>query len=123
MRGNRQRRGPLPFWRKPNWMVPIIVAALNTAALIVVSMSSRRSTTIVASFPSTGASAVTVAATAPTPVNVLGTSIAHDTWNLGGAGVPGGALDVVCDHASNLRVELRSAGTTATTVLCPTSGP
>ena len=107
----RRVRSALPFWRKPNWMVPIIVAALNGGAIVGVAQVTSRP--------------VSPVSTAGQGGTVLGNQLSRtpDTWDLTAVGHAGEELSVACDLVANVQVELRTSATTLVAVMCPTPTP
>lgn len=116
----RAARPSLPFWRKPNWMVPIFVAALNAVAVIGVAHVTASNVNPLRSSSGSGSATVT----APDD-NVLGgrADRTPDVWDLSAVGHDGEQLSMGCEQASNVTVALRTGSTTVTAVMCPFPAP
>lgn len=99
---------PLPVWRKPNWMVPIIVAALNAVAMFGVAHVTASSVNPLRSSRSDDG-------------QVLGDKVTNDTdvWDLRSGGFEVDRLAMDCAQATNVAVAIRTDTTTVTAVMCP----
>jgi hypothetical protein len=106
----RASHEPLPFWKKPNWVVPMVVAGLNCLAIVGVAHVTARDITTLR--PSDDAS-------------VLERRISRttDTWDLTTFGTPPEAVLLDCEQYTNVTVAVRTPVTTFSAVLCPSPAP
>lgn len=105
----RADRPPLPFWRKPNWMVPLIVAALNSLAMFGVAHVTASRVNPLRSSTGRGDDQVLSGRAVRT----------EDTWDLQAGGFEVDRLSMDCAEATNVTVAVRTDATTVTAVMCP----